>query len=131
MKYLLVNQNTEIVNPKLWGLQSPYLYRAETKLFEKGNLIDTYNTSFGVRTIEYGSEFGFKLNGEPTRFQGVCLHHDLGPLGTAVNRRATERQLEIMQDMGVNAIRTSHNPPSPEQVQTLRRNGVDDSNRSI
>ena len=120
----IINQNTEIVNPKLWGLQSPYLYRAETKLFEKGNLIDTYNTSFGVRTINYGSEFGFKLNGESTRFQGVCLHHDLGPLGTAVNRRATERQLEIMQDMGVNAIRTSHNPPSPEQVRLCDEMGL-------
>ena len=120
----IINQNTEIINPKLWGLQSPYLYRAETKLFEKGNLIDTYNTSFGVRTINYGSEFGFKLNGEPTRFQGVCLHHDLGPLGTAVNRRATERQLEIMQDMGVNAIRTSHNPPSPEQVRLCDEMGL-------
>jgi len=120
----IINQSTEIVNPKLWGLQSPYLYRAETKLFEKGNLIDIYNTSFGVRTINYGSEFGFKLNGEPTKFQGVCLHHDLGPLGTAVNKRATERQLEIMQGMGVNAIRTSHNPPSPEQVQLCDEMGL-------
>jgi len=120
----IINQSTEIANPKLWGLQSPYLYRAETKLFEKGNLIDTYNTTFGVRTIEYGSDFGFKLNDKSTKFQGVCLHHDLGPLGTAVNRRATERQLEIMQDMGVNAIRTSHNPPSPEQVQLCDEMGL-------
>ena len=120
----IVNQSSEIVNPKLWGLQSPYLYKAETKLFEKGNLIDTYNTTFGVRTIEYGSDFGFKLNDEPTTFQGVCLHHDLGPLGTAVNRRATERQLEIMREMGVNAIRTSHNPPSPEQVQLCDQMGL-------
>ena len=120
----IVNQSSEIVNPKLWGLQSPYLYKAETKLFEKGNLIDTYNTTFGVRTIEYGSDFGFKLNDEPTTFQGVCLHHDLGPLGTAVNKRATERQLEIMQEMGVNAIRTSHNPPSPEQVQLCDQMGL-------
>ena len=66
----IINQSTEIVNPKLWGLQSPYLYRAETKLFEKGNLIDTYNTSFGVRTINYGSEFGFKLNGNLLDFKG-------------------------------------------------------------
>ncbi|MDB3977174.1 DUF4982 domain-containing protein [Flavobacteriaceae bacterium] len=120
----IVNQSSEIVNPKLWGLQSPYLYRAETKLFEKGNLIDTYNTTFGVRTIKYGSDFGFKLNDKPTKFQGVCLHHDLGPLGTAVNKRATERQLEIMQDMGVNAIRTSHNPPSPEQVELCDQMGL-------
>ena len=120
----IINQSTEIANPKLWGLQSPYLYRAETKLFEKGNLIDTYNTTFGVRTIEYGSDFGFKLNDKSTKFQGVCLHHDLGPLGTAVNRRATERQLEIMQDMGVNAIRTSHNPPSPEQVELCDEMGL-------
>ena len=120
----IINQSTEIANPKLWDLQSPYLYRAETKLFEKGNLIDTYNTTFGVRTINYGSDFGFKLNDKSTKFQGVCLHHDLGPLGTAVNRRATERQLEIMQSMGVNAIRTSHNPPSPEQVQLCDEMGL-------
>ena len=123
-KTSIINQTAEILNPKLWTLEAPYLYRAETNLFDKGVLIDTYNTTFGVRTIEYGSDFGFKLNGKPTRFQGVCLHHDLGPLGTAVNRRATERQLEIMQDMGVNAIRTSHNPPSPEQVQLCDEMGL-------
>lgn len=119
-----ISQNTKLLNPKLWDLKTPYLYTAKTKLFENGKLIDTYSTTFGVRSIEYGNEFGFKLNGKSTRFQGVCLHHDLGPLGTAVNKRATERQLEIMQDMGVNAIRTSHNPPSPEQVQLCDEMGL-------
>ena len=119
-----ISQDTKLLNPKLWDLKTPYLYTAKTKLFENGKLIDTYSTTFGVRTIEYGNEFGFKLNGKSTRFQGVCLHHDLGPLGTAVNKRATERQLEIMQDMGVNAIRTSHNPPSPEQVQLCDEMGL-------
>ena len=121
---LIVNQNLDVLNPELWNLKTPYLYNAETKLFKNKELIDTYNTRFGVRTIEYGSDFGFKLNGKKTRFQGVCLHHDLGPLGTAVNKRATERQLEIMQSMGVNAIRTSHNPPSPEQVQLCDEMGL-------
>lgn len=120
----VISQDTKLLNPKLWDLKTPYLYRAKTKLFEKGKLIDTYSTTFGVRSIEYGNEFGFKLNGKSTRFQGVCLHHDLGPLGTAVNKRATERQLEIMQAMGVNAIRTSHNPPSPEQVQLCDEMGL-------
>lgn len=120
----VISQDTKLLNPKLWDLKTPYLYTAKTKLFEKGKLIDTYSTTFGVRTIKYGNEFGFKLNGKSTRFQGVCLHHDLGPLGTAVNKRATERQLEIMQNMGVNAIRTSHNPPSPEQVQLCDEMGL-------
>ena len=121
---LITKQNTQVFKPKLWDLDNPNLYIAETKIFDGNLLLDTYETTFGIRTIEYGADFGFKLNGKSTRFQGVCLHHDLGPLGTAVNRRATERQLEIMQEMGVNAIRTSHNPPSPEQVQLCDQMGL-------
>ena len=109
-------QTTSVEAPMLWDLDTPNLYLAKTTIFEGKKVLDTYKTTFGIRTIEYGADFGFKLNGKKTRFNGVCMHHDLGPLGTAVNTRATERQLEIMQEMGVNAIRTSHNPPSPEQV---------------
>ena len=117
-------QTTTIEAPMLWDLDTPNLYTAKTTIIQGNKVLDRYNTTFGIRTIEYGADFGFKLNGKKTRFKGVCLHHDLGPLGTAVNTRATERQLEIMQDMGVNAIRTSHNPPSPEQVQLCDQMGL-------
>jgi beta-galactosidase len=116
--------NTQVPTPLLWDLETPNLYVAKTAVLKDNTVLDTYETTFGIRTIEYGADFGFKLNGKKTRFKGVCLHHDLGPLGTAVNTRATERQLEIMQDMGVNAIRTSHNPPSPEQVQLCDQMGL-------
>ena len=108
----------------LWDLDKPNLYTAMTIIKFGDTVLDTYKTTFGIRTIAYGADFGFKLNDKNTRFKGVCLHHDLGPLGTAVNKRATERQLEIMQEMGVNAIRTSHNPPSPEQVQLCDQMGL-------
>ncbi|MBT5788360.1 MAG: glycoside hydrolase family 2, partial [Flavobacteriaceae bacterium] len=116
--------NTQVPAPLLWDLETPNLYVAKTAVLKDNTVLDTYETTFGIRSIEYGADFGFKLNGKKTRFKGVCLHHDLGPLGTAVNTRATERQLEIMQDMGVNAIRTSHNPPSPEQVQLCDQMGL-------
>lgn len=119
-----VSQNTMIFNPKLWDLHTPNLYVAKTTLFGDKGIIETYNTTFGIRSIVYDSDSGFKLNNNKTRFQGVCLHHDLGPLGTAVNERATERQLEIMKRMGVNAVRTSHNPPSPEQVKLCDAMGI-------
>ena len=117
-------QTTTVKSPMLWDLDTPNLYTAKTTLIQGDKVLDSYQTTFGIRTIAYGADFGFKLNGKKTRFKGVCLHHDLGPLGTAVNKRATERQLEIMQDMGVNAIRTSHNPPSPEQVQLCDQMGL-------
>lgn len=117
-------QNTTVESPLLWDLDSPNLYLAISEVFRGNQLLDSYETSFGIRAIEYSPDFGFKLNGNVTRFNGVCLHHDLGPLGTAVNKRATQRQLEIMQEMGVNAIRTSHNPPSPEQVQLCDEMGI-------
>ena len=81
-------------------------------------------TPFGIRTIEYSKDKGFLLNGHPHRFKGVCMHHDLGALGAAINRRALERQLEIMKSMGVNAIRTSHNPPAPELLELTDRMGL-------
>jgi beta-galactosidase len=117
-------QTTRVKTPMLWDLDTPNLYTAITTIKFGNAVLDTYKTTFGIRTIAYGADFGFKLNDKKTRFKGVCLHHDLGPLGTAVNKRATERQLEIMQEMGVNAIRTSHNPPSPEQVQLCDQMGL-------
>jgi beta-galactosidase len=117
-------QTLSVETPMLWDLDKPNLYTAMTTIKFGDTVLDTYKTTFGIRTIAYGADFGFKLNDKKTRFKGVCLHHDLGPLGTAVNKRATERQLEIMQEMGVNAIRTSHNPPSPEQVQLCDQMGL-------
>ena len=119
-----LSQSTVVSNPKLWDLNTPNLYVAKTMLYDNKGLIETYHTTFGIRSIIYDSDSGFKLNNNTTRFQGVCLHHDLGPLGTAVNERATERQLEIMKRMGVNAVRTSHNPPSPEQVKLCDAMGI-------
>lgn len=119
-----LSQSTVVSNPKLWDLNTPNLYVAKTMLYDDKGLIETYHTTFGIRSIIYDSDSGFKLNNNITRFQGVCLHHDLGPLGTAVNERATERQLEIMKRMGVNAVRTSHNPPSPEQVKLCDAMGI-------
>jgi len=112
-----------INNPKRWNIQSPYRYTAITTIEQDGNTLDTYTTPFGVRTINYSPAGGFELNGRRVQLQGVCLHHDLGPLGAAVNQRAIDRQLEIMQSMGVNAIRTSHNPPAPELLEACDRMG--------
>jgi len=120
----IVKQALTIEKPELWDLDHPYLYAAQSVLYRSSQIIDTYESSFGVRTIDYSPEEGFLLNGHPVKFQGVCLHHDLGPLGSAVNYRATARQLEIMKSMGVNAIRTSHNPPSPEQLELCDRMGI-------
>ncbi|MCD8386860.1 MAG: DUF4982 domain-containing protein [Bacteroidales bacterium] len=117
-------QNLMIQNPHLWSPESPYLYTATTNVIADGKVVDSYDTRFGVRTIEYIPQKGFFLNGQPTKFQGVCNHHDLGPLGAAVNRSALRHQIELLKDMGVNAIRTSHNMPAPELVELCDEMGV-------
>jgi beta-galactosidase len=117
-------QQLEVFNPMLWDLDSPHLYQVVSVIVVDDKVVDTYKTPFGIRTIEFSAEEGFKLNGRYLKLQGVCLHHDLGPLGGAVNRRATERQLEIMKSMGVNSVRTSHNPPSPELLEFCDRLGL-------
>jgi len=114
-----------IPNPKLWSVQpvgEPHLYVARTRVLAGGDLLDLYETEFGVRTIEFDGE-GFWLNGQDVKMDGVCIHHDLGALGSAVNLRARQRQLEVLQDMGVNAIRTSHNPFEPELYELADRLG--------
>jgi beta-galactosidase len=115
--------NIRINKPKLWNLQKPSLYAAVTTVEQNGKAIDRYETVFGIRTIKLDVNSGFLLNGEHVRIQGVCDHHDLGPLGSALNRRALERQLETLKEMGVNAIRTSHNPPAPELLELADRMG--------
>ena len=103
----------ELKSPHRWDLGDSYLYTAQVTVSD-GKWKDSCSTRFGIRTTEWDASRGFILNGRPVKLLGVCLHHDLGCLGTAVHRRALQRQLQILQDMGVNAIRTSHNPPAPE-----------------
>ncbi len=119
-----LTQDIEIDQPKLWDIGTPHLYTLESKVKVKDKLVDTYHSEFGVRTIKFTPNDGFFLNGNSVELNGVCMHHDLGPLGTAVNYRATERQMEIMKSMGVNALRTSHNPPSPEILKVCDRLGI-------
>ena len=110
--------------PKLWSLSQPNLYGAVTTIMQDGKVVDVQETVFGIRTIKFDVDKGFLLNGERVRLNGVCDHHDLGPLGSALNIRALERQLEILKEMGVNAIRTSHNPPAPELLNLCDRMGM-------
>jgi beta-galactosidase len=121
---LKLDQAFEIQNPRRWDVQDPYLYTAVSRIRTNGLLVDDYETPFGIRTFRFDADEGFFLNGRSLKIQGVNIHHDLGPLGAAVSTRATERQLEIMQAMGVNAIRTAHNPPSPEQLDLCDRMGI-------
>src|SRR5262249_53234818 len=118
-----INMGARIDKPKLWNLQHPNLYSVVTTISQVGRTIDRYETTFGVRTIKFDVEKGFLLNGEQVKIQGVCDHHDLGALGSALNLRALERQLEILKEMGVNALRTSHNPPAPELLDLADRMG--------
>ena len=116
--------NLPVKNPKLWSLQSPNRYLAVTEIEQNGKIFDTAETIFGVRTIKFDADKGFFLNGEHIYLQGVCQHHDLGALGAAINVRALERQIEILKEMGVNAIRTSHNPPAPELLDLADKMGI-------
>ncbi len=104
----------DVKNPVLWSLDAPKMYSAVSKVFVDGELVDNYTTPFGIRSFEFNAEKGFFLNGKSVKINGVCNHQDLGCLGSAINLRALERQLEILKGMGCNAIRTSHNPPAPE-----------------
>lgn len=113
----------KISNPQLWSIEKPYLYTLRTQLYENKQLVDQMDTPFGVRFFNFDTNLGFSLNGKPTKILGVCLHHDLGALGAAVNVRAMERQLELLKAMGCNAIRTAHNPPAPEFLDLCDRMG--------
>ncbi|MGL4292347.1 MAG: glycoside hydrolase family 2 TIM barrel-domain containing protein [Bacteroidales bacterium] len=118
------NQELTVSNPRLWDLDTPEMYLAESYLYKGEQLKDRYETPFGFRTIELIPDDGFYLNGRKLKIQGVCNHHDLGPLGAAVNEAALRRQIRIMKDMGVNAIRTSHNMPAPEFVRLCDEMGM-------
>jgi len=116
-------QSTTITNPKRWDVISPNRYIAQTTIRINGRIIDTYNTSFGVRTIEFTARRGFYLNGRRVAVQGTCNHHDLGALGAVINTSALRRQLIILKEMGCNALRTSHNPPAPELLELADKMG--------
>lgn len=109
-------QHFMVNHPQLWSPEQPSLYQAISKIYVDGKLQDTYTTRFGIRTLAYVADKGFYLNGRHRKFQGVCNHHDLGPLGAAINVSALRHQLQMLKDMGCDAVRTSHNMPAPELV---------------
>ena len=123
-KSATVNQTARVADPQLWSLDNPALYSVVTDVAVGGKTVDTYQTTTGIRTIEFTADKGFFLNGEQVKINGVCMHHDLGALGAAVNTRAIRRQLEILQEMGVNAYRASHNPPAPEVLALCDSMGI-------
>ena len=119
----IVQTQAQIKNPKRWDIISPCRYLAKTSVSVGGKIIDTYNTPFGIRTIEFTARNGFLLNGRRVEIQGTCNHHDLGSLGAAINTSALRRQLTILKDMGCNSLRTSHNPPAPELLELADQMG--------
>ncbi|MDL2355757.1 MAG: beta-galactosidase GalB [Pseudomonadota bacterium] len=121
---LLLAQSLQVTQSRLWSPRSAQRYVAVTSVFDKGAMVDEVETPFGIRSIAFDAARGFILNGERLALQGVSMHHDLGALGTAINVRALERQLEILREMGVNAIRTTHNPPAPELLELADRMGL-------
>src|SRR5689334_20768078 len=117
------SQTLKVSAPLLWSDDRPYLYKVISQLEQGGRVVDRYETPLGIRTFRFDAEKGFFLNGKPLKIRGTCNHHDLGSLGTAVNTRAIERQLEMLKGMGVNGLRTSHNPPAPELLEIADRLG--------
>lgn len=118
-----IAQKLQVTSPQLWDVEHPYLYSLVTEVMEGGQCVDRYITPVGIRTFSFDATKGFVLNGKPTKINGVCMHHDLGCLGAAVNVRAMERQLQMLKEMGCNGIRCSHNPPAPEWLDLCDRMG--------
>jgi beta-galactosidase len=118
-----VTQTVSVSNPTLWSLSTPYLYSVVTTVSVAGAIVDTYVTPFGIRTFAFDANSGFTLNGTKMKLNGTCNHNDLGAIGAAVNTRAIEKRLQMLKDMGVNALRTSHNPPAPEMLDIADRLG--------
>jgi beta-galactosidase len=106
--------NIIVKNPHLWSVDLPYLYKIKLEVAKRPGVLDDIEVNTGIRSFVFDANKGFSLNGVPMKIKGVCMHHDLGALGVAINTRAIERQLQILKAMGCNAIRTSHNPPAPE-----------------
>lgn len=119
-----VEQKVKVNKPDLWDCDNPNLYYVQTEILEGDDVIDTYETEFGFRYLEYSADFGFKLNGENVKMKGVCMHHDQGALGAASYYDAVKRQVEILKGMGVNAIRASHNVPSDMLISICNEEGI-------
>jgi beta-galactosidase len=119
-----VSQSLTVTAPQLWSVATPNRYQVRVEVKVGGAIVDTYLAPLGFRTVTFNASTGFSLNGQSMKLHGVNMHHDLGALGSAVNYRAIERQVQILQSMGVNAIRTSHNPPAPELLDITDRLGV-------
>jgi beta-galactosidase len=117
-------QTLDVPNPRLWDIKTPELYKAEIRVSVAGRITDSETITFGIRTFKFTADDGFHLNGRRVQLYGINLHHDQGVLGAAFNSRAMEHQLEIMKEMGVNALRTSHNPPAPEVLDLCDRMGI-------
>ena len=111
-------------NAQLWSPESPYLYKLVTRLYRKGKLVDQTQQKVGIRTVRVAQHDGFQLNGVSRKIKGVCLHHDLGPIGAAVNKSALIRQIRTMKEMGCDAIRTAHNMPSTWQMEVCDSMGM-------
>lgn len=120
----IFNQNIIVDNPVLWSIDNPYMYKIVSEVYVNDVLHDTYETPIGLRNLKFEKDKGFFLNGKNIKLKGVCLHHDLGPLGAAINTRAIERQLQTMKEMGCNAIRTTHNPPATELLDLCDKMGL-------
>lgn len=118
-----IAQKLQVTSPQLWDVEHPYLYSLVTEVMKGGQCVDRYVMPVGIRTFSFDATKGFVLNGKPTKINGVCMHHDLGCLGAAVNVRAMERQLQMLKEMGCNGIRCSHNPPAPEWLDLCDRMG--------
>lgn len=119
-----VGQTLTVRSPELWSPDSPRLYAAEVEIVADGKTVDTVSTRFGIRTVSVDAEHGFRLNGETLKLKGCCIHHDNGPLGSAAIDRAEERKVGLLKAAGFNAIRTSHNPPSPALLDACDRLGM-------
>ena len=118
-----VSQTLKVSSPMLWSDDRPYVYKVVSQLQQGAKVVDVYETPLGIRSFRFDVDKGFFLNGKPVKIRGVCDHHDLGSLGAAVNTRAIERQLEMLKEMGVNGLRTSHNPPAPELLELTDKMG--------
>ncbi len=121
---ITVEQTGKIDNPDLWSPDSPNLYTLKTEVLVGDTVVDTCETEFGFRWTNFNSTNGFELNGEPTKLKGVCMHHDQGSLGSEAWYRAIERQVEILKEMGCNAIRVTHNPAAPELIEIANEKGI-------
>jgi beta-galactosidase len=119
-----LTQTLKFEHPQLWSPESPTLYTLRTRVLDGAVLKDETRTSFGVRSLRFDPDKGFALNGQPMKWKGVCLHHDFGPLGAAVPDKVLEQRLRVLKELGVNAIRTTHNPPAPELLDFCDRLGL-------